>query len=375
MEIKNILEILEAVVNSPKKAVDEYIKTTGNKVIGCFPVYTPEEIVHAAGMLPIGMWGGQVEIDLAKQYFPAFACSIMQSCMEFGLKGSYDNLSGVIVPGMCDTLICMSQNWKSAVKNVPLITFVHPQNRKIEAGVEYLVDEYKSVKQKVEEIRGQEITEAELANSIEVYNKHRATMREFVELVVTHLNTIDSTTRSNVIKSGYFMKKEDHTKLVGELNQILKSMPEEKYAGKTILVTGILMDSKEILNLFEENNIRVAYDNLAQETRQFRTDVPAGSHALERLARQWSDIEGCSLAFDPKKKRGHIIVEDVKNKNIDGVVYAMMKFCDPEEYDYPIIKKDVDAANIPNLHIEIDQQTTNNEQVRTRIQTFAEILG
>ncbi|MGB5822855.1 MAG: 2-hydroxyacyl-CoA dehydratase family protein, partial [Proteocatella sp.] len=113
----------------------------------------------------------------------------------------------------------------------------------------------------------------------------------------------------------------------------------------------------------------------AQETRQFRTDVPAGSHALERLARQWSDIEGCSLAFDPKKKRGHIIVDDVKNKNIDGVVYAMMKFCDPEEYDYPIIKKDVDAANIPNLYIEIDQQTTNNEQVRTRIQTFAEILG
>ncbi len=375
MELKNILEILDAAANSPKKAVDEYIKTTGNKVIGCFPVYTPEEIVHAAGMLPIGMWGGQVEVDLAKQYFPAFACSIMQSCMEFGLKGSYDNLSGVIIPGMCDTLICMSQNWKSAVKNVPLITFVHPQNRKIEAGVEYLVAEYKSVKQKVEEIRGREITEAELANSIEVYNEHRAAMREFVELVVTHLNTIDSRTRNNVIKSGFFMRKEDHTKLVGELNQILKSMPEEKYAGKTVLVTGISMDSKEILDLFEENNIRVAYDNLAQETRQFRTDVPAGSHSLERLAKQWSDIEGCSLAYDPKKQRGHIIVDDVKNKNIDGVVYAMMKFCDPEEYDYPIIKKDVDTANIPNLYIEIDQQTTNNEQVRTRIQTFAEILG
>ena len=53
----------------------------------------------------------------------------------------------------------------------------------------------------------------------------------------------------------------------------------------------------------------------------------------------------------------------------------MMKFCDPGENDYPIIKKDIDDAGIPNLYIEIDQQTTNNEQVRTRIQTFAEILG
>lgn len=55
---------------------------------------------------------------------------------------------------------------------------------------------------------------------------------------------------------------------------MLRALPEEKYSGKTVLVTGISMDSKEILDIFEENNIRIAFDNLAQETRQFRTDVP-----------------------------------------------------------------------------------------------------
>lgn len=49
--------------------MDKYLAETGNKAIGCFPVYTPEEIVYAAGMLPVGMWGGQTEVDLAKQYF------------------------------------------------------------------------------------------------------------------------------------------------------------------------------------------------------------------------------------------------------------------------------------------------------------------
>ena len=375
MDIMEMFGRFEEIADTPSKYVDKYLAETGNKAIGCFPVYTPEEIVHAAGMLPVGMWGGQTEVDLAKQYFPAFACSIMQSCMELGLRGSYSHLSAVIIPGMCDTLICMGQNWKSAIKDIPMITFVHPQNRKIQAGVDYLVEEYRHVKKKIEEIKGSEIAEAELKASIDIYNAHRAAMREFTELTATHLDTVDSKKRSSVIKSAYFMRKEDHTKLLTELNDMLRALPEEKYSGKTVLVTGISMDSKEILDIFEENNIRIAFDNLAQETRQFRTDVPEGDSSLERLAMQWRDIEGCSLAYDPKKKRGQIITEDVKKRNIDGVVYAMMKFCDPEEYDYPIIKKDIDDAGIPNLYIEIDQQTTNNEQVRTRIQTFAEILG
>ncbi len=98
-------------------------------------------------MLPVGIWGGQTELDLAKQYFPAFACSIMQSCLEYGLKGAYDELSGVIIPGMCDTLICLGQNWKSAVPHIKYISLVHPQNRKLEAGVKYLISEYKGVKE------------------------------------------------------------------------------------------------------------------------------------------------------------------------------------------------------------------------------------
>ncbi|MCG4734695.1 2-hydroxyacyl-CoA dehydratase family protein, partial [Casaltella massiliensis] len=80
------------------------------------------------------------------QYFPAFACSIMQSSLEYGLKGAYNELSAVIIPGMCDTLICLGQNWKVAVPQVPYIALVYPQNRKLDSGVTYLVNEFKHVK-------------------------------------------------------------------------------------------------------------------------------------------------------------------------------------------------------------------------------------
>jgi bcr-type benzoyl-CoA reductase subunit C len=370
-----ILSRMQEVVDNPNEVIKKFKKETGNNAIGCFPVYCPEEIIHAAGMLPVGIWGGHTELDLAKQYFPAFACSIMQSALEFGLKGAYNELSGVIIPGMCDTLICLGQNWKSAVPQVPYIALVYPQNRKLESGVKYLVNEYKNIKTKLEEICGHEITEEKLQESIEVYNEHRKVMQEFVELSPKYANTIKPSVRNLIIKSGFFMKKEEHTDLVKNLIAELNKKPVEECTGSKVVLTGISLDSKDILDILEENNMTVVGDDLAQETRQFRTLVPDGKDALERLARQWSNIEGCSLAYDPDKKRGSMIVDEVKNKDADGVVFCMMKFCDPEEYDYPVVKSDIEASNIPTLYIEIDQQTSNNEQVRTRVQAFTEMLS
>ena len=374
MKFNEIISKLQFATENPKAMMQKYLED-GKKVVGVMPVYTPEEIVHAAGMVPVGLWGGNVEINGAKQYFPAFACSIMQANLEYGLKGSYKDLSAVIIPGMCDTLICMTQNWKSGIEDIPMIGFVHPQNRKIEAGVQYLVAEYAGVKAKLEEIAGKEITEEELIKSIEVYNEHRKVMQEFVELVPKYLNTITPSIRCAVIKSAHYMLKEEHTELVKALIEILKGQEEEVFEGKKVLVTGIIFDQKEVLEILEENNIAIAYDNVAQESRQFMTLVPEAPTALERLARQWSDLEGCTLAYDPQKKRGTMIVDDAKRLGLDGVVYALLKFCDPEEYDYPIVKEDLEKAEIPCLYLEVEQESTNSEQIRTRIQTFAEMLN
>ena len=114
MKLQDIILKLEDASNNPKRLMQEYI-AQGDKVVGCLPVYTPEELVHAAGMVPMGIWGGNIELNEAKQYFPAFACSIMQSIMENAMRGSYKGLSAAIIPCMCDTLICISQIWKCGI--------------------------------------------------------------------------------------------------------------------------------------------------------------------------------------------------------------------------------------------------------------------
>ena len=127
----------------------------------------------------MGMWGGRTELKLAKSYLPAFACPIMQANMELGLKGAYQGISAVIIPTMCDTLRCMTQNWRFGMKDIPMIPIVYPQNRTSPASVDYLISEFETVLTILYTITGNMVSEKSMEEAIAVYNQHNATMREF----------------------------------------------------------------------------------------------------------------------------------------------------------------------------------------------------
>ena len=371
---KEIINEFKAIADNPRKAMDDYKKETGKGAVGIMPVYCPEEIVHAAGYLPIGMWGAQKkQISKARTYLPPFACSIMQSVMELQLEGVYDDLEAVIFSVPCDTLKCMSQKWN---RPVPAIVFTHPQNRKIakDAANVFAREEFNIVKEKLEDILDVHISNKAIKNSIAVYNENRAACREFSDVAAEYAAVVTPSDRHAVIKARWFMEKSRHTALVKELIAALKAEPAPEFKGKKIIVTGIQVEPYDVLDIFQENGFAIVADDLAQETRNFRQDVPDDDDALMALARAWNEFDGCSLATDANKPKGQMIIDAVKKYGADAVVVCMMKFCDPEEFDYPILLQDFEAAGVKNLYIEVDQESTAFEQVKTRIQTFAEIL-
>ena len=371
---KEIINEFKAIADNPRKAMDDYKKETGKGAVGIMPVYCPEEIVHAAGYLPIGMWGAQKkQISKARTYLPPFACSIMQSVMELQLEGVYDDLEAVIFSVPCDTLKCMSQKWN---RPVPAIVFTHPQNRKIakDAANVFAREEFNIVKEKLEDILDVHISNKAIKNSIAVYNENRAACREFSDVAAEYAAVVTPSDRHAVIKARWFMEKSRHTALVKELIAALKAEPAPEFKGKKIIVTGIQVEPYDVLDIFQENGFAIVADDLAQETRNFRQDVPDDDDALMALARAWNEFDGCSLATDANKPKGQMIIDAVKKYGADAVVVCMMKFCDPEEFDYPILLQEFEAAGVKNLYIEIDQESTAFEQVKPRIQTFAEIL-
>ena len=110
--------------------MDKYL-AEGKKIVLCAPVYTPEEIIHSMGFVPMGAWGGDMELNRAKEYCPAFLCAIVQSLLELGITGAFEGASAIVIPSLCDTLKTVGENWKYAVPSIPFIPMTYPQNRKL----------------------------------------------------------------------------------------------------------------------------------------------------------------------------------------------------------------------------------------------------
>ena len=85
----------------------------GRKVIGYMPVYVPREIIHAAGMLPLGILGGgdQLEVIHGDAYYQSYICRIPRSTIELGVSGRLDFVDGMLFPSICDVIRNLSGMW------------------------------------------------------------------------------------------------------------------------------------------------------------------------------------------------------------------------------------------------------------------------
>lgn len=374
MTIQELLTRFHEAAAGPRKLMDRYLEE-GRKVVLVAPVYTPEEIIHSMGMVPMGAWGADIQFNESKKYFPAFICSIMQSIVELGMSGAYKGASAIVIPSLCDSLKVTGQNWKYAVKDIPFIPMTYPQNRKPAFGHTFTKAGYARVIADLEKATGIQFEEKKLAASIEVYNAHNAAMRALVPALAAHPE-ITCAQRSDIFKSATFMRKEEHTELVNALIEALATETQADAPKKIrVLTSGILADAPGLLEIFDENGLQIVCDDVAAESRQYRTDAPAdGGNPLDCLASKFCEMDNCSVLYDVEKKRVTRIVEDAKAAQAQGVLVLMTKFCDPEEFDYPLIKRACEAAEIPCVLIEIDRQMVNYEQARTAIETFRDLV-
>ena len=379
MSIETIVKEFAAVAADPKAQLKKY-KAEGKKCIGVMPYYAPEELVAAAGMIPFGMWGSNNKtISRAKEYCATFYCTIAQLDLEMLLDGTMDLLDGVITPTICDTLRPMSQNIRVAMsEKLPCIFLAHPQNRRAEFGMKFCIDQYSHVKSELEKIAGAPITDEALSETIKLYNKSRAARREFVKLASDHCDVITPTKRSAVLKAAWFMDKAAYTEKLAALNAELAALPKCDWKGTKVVTSGIICDNPKLLEIFEENHIAIAADDVAHESRAFRVDAPETGDPMTALAQQFADQDFEVLLYDEesnKNRRGEFVADLVKQSGAQGLVLFMQQFCDPEEMEYPYLKKALDAAKIPHIKLGVDQQMRDFGQARTAIQAFADVIA
>ena len=378
MSIELMMKEFQDIAYNPNKQLADF-KAQGKKVIGVLPYYAPEELVYAAGMVPMGMWGSNNKtIVRAKEYCATFYCTIAQLALEMLLDGTMDQLDGLITPTICDTLRPMSQNFRVSIGDkIPTIFLAHPQNRFASWGLQFCIDQYTNVREMLDKISGHKMTDEDIRNAIKVYNASRAARREFVKLANEHCDVVTPTLRSAVLKAGWFMLKDEYTAKLVALNEELKKLPAANWKGVKVVTSGIICDNPKLLAIFEENNIAIAADDVAHETRAFRVDADETGDPMMALAKQFANIDYDVLLYDPassSNRRGEFVANLVKESGAQGLILFMQQFCDPEEMEYPYLKKALDEAGIPHIKLGVDQQMRDFGQASTAIQAFADVL-
>ena len=378
MSTEVMLKEFAEVAEHPHRVLTAY-KNEGKKVIGILPYFAPVELVVAAGMVPMGIWGSNKKtISQAKEYCATFYCTIAQLDLEMLLDGTMDQLDGIITPTICDTLRPMSQNFRVAMEGkLPCIFLAHPQYRRPSFGLQFTVDQYMHVKKELEKISGAAITDDALRQAIKVMNRSRAARREFVKLASEHCDVITAVKRSAVLRAAWFMEPAVFAEKLEALNAELAQLPAANWKGRKIVTSGIICDNPKLLQIFDDNKIAIAADDVAQESRSFRVDASEEGDPMMALAQQFADQDYDDLLYDEESnqnRRGEFVAKLVKDSGAQGLVLFMQQFCHPEEMEYPYLKKALDAADIPHIKLGVDQQMRDFGQASTAIQAFADVL-
>ncbi|HBN80960.1 MAG TPA: 2-hydroxyglutaryl-CoA dehydratase, partial [Ruminococcaceae bacterium] len=186
------------------------------------------------------------------------------------------------------------------------------------------------------------------------------------------------TKRSAVLKASFFMLKDAYTAKLEKLNEELEKLPDCEWKGVKVITSGIICDNPSLLKIFEENDVAIAADDVAQESRSFRVDAPENfDDPMMALATQFANQDYDVLLFDEhssENRRAEHVASLVRENEAQGVIVFMQQFCDPEEMEYPYLKKALDAAGILHIKLGIDQQMRDFGQASTAIQAFADVL-
>jgi benzoyl-CoA reductase subunit C len=360
------------VVESRHEFAAEWKRKSGRKVVGMMCKYLPEEMIHAAGALPVFITGTMGELDRVNEFLQENTCPYMRSCLEVGLGGDYDYLDGLVVTHSCDVMSKMHDFWKNrtVVPSVFLLDFPHKVNENALVFFRRIMDEFKTY---LEEKVGPKITDEALRASIRVYNEYRDLLRQLYRLRVKSPAPITGLETFTVVLSTLMMRKEE---AIGMLKQLLREIAQRRDVppeGVRVMVTGTDVDNLDFFDLLEDCGATIVADDLCTGSRYFWKSVDETGQPLDALASRYLQNIPCSRT-GPSEDRYEHISKLAKEYRVQGIIMPILNFCDAHSFDAPYVMDLIKEDGIPVRKVEIDHTKGGMEQIRPIVEAFVEII-
>lgn len=353
----------------------------GSKAVAFFPVYAPVEIIHAAGMLPVGLAGAGDKLDIqhADSRFGSFICSIVKTTMEMGMTNHLDAFDGFLFSSICDSARNLCFVFK---RNFPqmYVDFLHlPHNSASPATVDFLEVEYRRIIAELEHLGGNRIriNDAALRNSIDLYNLQRRLVRRLYKFRADSPHLLRAWESYLLTRAGNFLPVETHIATMEAVLSLLKDRTGKRRDSIRVVVEGSFCEQPplEVIRMLEAAGCDIAEDDFALAQRWFQGDVPITGDPVRALAESYvRDSVYSSVRHDFTHPRWEGLADKVRNTRADAVILLIAKFCEPAYFDYVLFKKKIEEMGLPHLLLEFEEKLFTFDRLRTEVETFVESL-
>jgi len=352
----------------------------GRALVGCFPVYSPVEIFHAAGALPVGLVGGgnRLEIAHADARFQSFVCSIVKSTLELGMTGKLDEFDGLVFHSICDPARNLASVYARNFPNTK-IEYIHfPQRIGAPDAVDYLAAEYARVAQWAAELAGKPFSEDRLRASIALYDAIRARIRALYALRSEQPHLLSTRELYALVRYGHVVPPEAHlSALDAALEEVAQRGGKPKDRARIVLIGSFCEQPPlDLIASIESAGCYIVDDDFLLGRRFFMQDVGAsGDRPLDRLAEAYvrRSVDS-SVKHDLGHSKAQRLVERARELRADAVVVLTAKFCEPALFDYVLYRKALQEAHVPHVFLEFEEKMWLFDKIKTEIETFVESL-
>lgn len=355
-------------------AIAAGIKKNQKKIIGYLCSYAPEELIYAAGFHPLRLFSSKSDIVLAESHLQAYCCSMVRGVLEDSLSGRLDFLDGTVFPHTCDSIQRMSDIWRMKGKYEFFADVVLPAKLNTQSARVYMVDVLETFKKDLETAAGKEITDIDLQNSIKTFNLIRKNLSAIYALQSQKPGIIKGNDLSAIVKGAMIMDRDTVAALLPVIVTNLEKMDTPEKKGKRIVISGSICDSPAIYSAIEDAGGIIVGDDLCTGQRWFEGNILDHENPMASIADRYMDRMICPAKHISPVARGENIVSLAKKNRASGVIFMLLKFCDPHAFDYPYLKEYLDREGIKNLLIEMDDQQQNIGQLSTRFETFVHMI-
>jgi len=345
----------------------------GRAVFGVFPALYPKEILWAMGIVPAEIWDPPLELQKVNAHLQPYICSVVRSAMELVAQGKCDFLDGFLFPHTCDSI----QNMASLINDYmgsekPCYFFYHPKAPYTPASRRYYLNKLEELINSLE-IQAGSFEQGRLEESIHLSNRVLSLIKRLYTERAKGRLAGSSKSFYELVRMGEFLMPEDFIPLLEQyLEQNTLHEPKRSLG---VILSGILPNPLELLDIIEQSGIRVVHDDLLNCSRRLLGPfIKTSPEPLEALAEKYFRLPPCPTRGSGLQGRIDFLVGLVKKTGAKGIIFNIVKFCEPEWFDLPNIQTQLKGLGIPILVLDTEINQGLSGQIITRVEAFLELL-